>query len=87
MPAVDLAVARPGMLVSNVVFNPPGVRLLRAVRDRGRPVLDGLAMLVYPGVICCELWTRQKAPEAVMKMVLRQTLGLALTTNRYVTPW
>ena len=42
----------------------------------GLPVLDGLAMLVYQGVIGFELWTGQNAPEAVIKAALRQALGV-----------
>jgi shikimate dehydrogenase len=76
MPPVDLSGADPGMLVCDVVFNPPETRLIRAARKRGLPVLDGLAMLVYQGVIGFELWTGRKAPEAVMKDALRQALGL-----------
>jgi shikimate dehydrogenase len=75
MPPVDLRGAQPGMLVCDVVFNPPETRLLRAARQRGLPVLDGLSMLVYQGAIGFELWTGQKAPEAVMKDALRQALG------------
>ena len=64
------------MLVCDVVFNPPETLLIRAARRRGLPVLDGLAMLVYQGVIGFELWTGQKAPEEVMKDALRRALGI-----------
>ena len=77
MPPIDLRGAHPGMLVSDVVFNPPETRLIRAARRRGLPVLDGLAMLVYQGVIGFELWTGRKAPESVMKEALRQALDIA----------
>lgn len=77
MPAVDLRIARPGMLVADVVFNPPETPLLRAARERVLPTLDGLAMLVYQGVIGFELWTGQKAPESVMKQALARALGVA----------
>jgi len=77
MPPVDLQGSHPGMLVCDVVFNPPETRLIRAARTRGLPVLDGLAMLVYQGVIGFELWTGRKAPEAIMKNALRQALGIA----------
>jgi shikimate dehydrogenase len=74
MPAVDLSGARPGMLVSDVVFNPPETRLLAAARERGLAVLDGLSMLVYQGVIGFQLWTGQDPPVAVMKDALRKAL-------------
>jgi shikimate dehydrogenase len=76
MPPVDLRAARPDMLVCDVVFNPPETRFLAAARQRGLPVLDGLAMLVYQGVIGFELWTGRAAPEAVMTQALRQALDL-----------
>ena len=65
------------MLVCDVVFNPPETHFLAAARERGLPVLDGLAMLVYQGVIGFELWTGLKAPEAVMTEALRQALDIA----------
>ncbi|MEO8593731.1 MAG: shikimate dehydrogenase [Candidatus Solibacter sp.] len=76
MPAVDLASAGAGMLVCDAVINPPDTRLLQAARQQGLPVLDGLSMLVYQGVIGFELWTGQKAPEAVMKAALRRALEI-----------
>ena len=64
------------MLVCDAVFNPPETRLIRAARERGLAVLDGLAMLVYQGAIGFELWTHEQAPERVMKQALRKALGL-----------
>jgi shikimate dehydrogenase len=76
MPPVDLAGAPPGMLVSDVVFNPPETRLLAAARQQGLPVLDGLSMLVYQGAIGFRLWTGRQAPVAIMKQALRRALQL-----------
>lgn len=76
MPDVDLGAARDGMLVCDVVFNPPQTPLVKAAKARGLPVLDGLSMLVYQGVIGFELWTGLRAPEAVMKQALREALGV-----------
>lgn len=76
VPPVDLSSAHDGMLVSDAVFNPPETGLLRMARQRGLPVLDGLSMLVYQGVIGFELWTGRKAPEDVMKSALRRALGV-----------
>lgn len=76
MPDVDLGAARAGMLVCDVVFNPPETPLVKAAKARGLPVLDGLSMLVYQGVIGFELWTGQRASEAVMKQALREALGV-----------
>ena len=76
MPPVDLRDAKSSMLVCDAVFNPPETRLLAAARALGLPVLDGLSMLVYQGVIGFQLWTGHPAPEAVMKTALRDALGL-----------
>jgi shikimate dehydrogenase len=76
MPPVDLRGARAGMLVSDVVFNPPETPLLAAARRLGLPVLDGLSMLVYQGAIGFELWTGREAPTGVMKQALARALGV-----------
>ena len=78
MPPVDLAGARPGLLVCDAVFNPPETRLLAAARARGLAVLDGLSMLVYQGVIGFRLWTGQDPPEPVMKTALARALGVMI---------
>jgi len=77
MPPVDLSDAKPDLLVSDAVFNPPETRLLAAARQRGLPTLDGLSMLVYQGVIGFQLWTGRNPPEDVMKSALREALGIA----------
>jgi shikimate dehydrogenase len=77
MPPVDLSGARPGMLVSDVVFNPPETPLLAAARRLGLPTLDGLSMLVYQGTIGFQLWTGREAPAGVMKQALARALGVA----------
>lgn len=76
MPPVDLSAAQPELLVCDAVFNPPETRLLAAARRRGLPVLDGLSMLVYQGVIGFQLWTGQDPPVDVMKQALREALGV-----------
>jgi shikimate dehydrogenase len=76
MPPVDLGAASPNLLVSDAVFNPPETRLLADARRRGLPVLDGLSMLVYQGVIGFQLWTGLNPPEDVMKQALRRALGV-----------
>ncbi len=76
MPSVDLSGAPRTMLVCDAVINPPDTPFLRAARKQGLETLDGLAMLVYQGVIGFELWTGQQAPEQVMKTALKKALGI-----------
>ena len=74
MPDVDLSPLAAGTLVCDAVFNPPLTRLLHAALKRGLPVLNGLSMLVYQGVIGFQLWTSQDPDENVMKQALRQAM-------------
>jgi shikimate dehydrogenase len=76
MPPVDLSGARAGMLVCDVIFNPPETPLLSAARRLGLPTLDGLSMLVYQGAIGFQLWTGREAPVGAMKRALAQALGV-----------
>ena len=77
VPDVDLTGAPAGMLVADAVFNPPETGLLAAARACGLPVLDGLSMLVYQGVIAFEMWTGESPDEKAMKSALREALGVA----------
>lgn len=75
MPEVELSAVRPDLLVCDVVPNPPETRLVKTARARGLKVLTGLPMLVYQGAIGFEMWTGQKAPEAVMTAALEKAFS------------
>jgi len=77
IPAVDLQSIRPGLLVCDVIPNPPRTRFLEAAAARGANTLDGLGMLVYQGAIAFKLWTGQEAPVDVMKQALAAEFGVA----------
>ena len=70
LPSLDYATIRPGMIVCDVIPNPPQTRFLALARERGARTLDGLGMLVYQGAIGFKLWTGQDAPVPVMKQAL-----------------
>ena len=70
VPALDYTTVRPGMIVCDVIPNPPQTRFLALARERGARTLDGLGMLVYQGAIGFKLWTGIDAPVAVMKQAL-----------------
>ena len=70
MPSLNYATIRPGMVVCDVIPNPPQTRFLDAARERGAVTLDGLGMLVYQGAIAFKLWTGMDAPVEVMKKAL-----------------
>jgi len=74
MPDVMLDGAGDHLLVCDVIPNPPNTPFIRAAAARGLRTINGLSMLVYQGMIGFELWTRQPAPEAIMKEALEAAL-------------
>jgi shikimate dehydrogenase len=58
---------RPGMVVADVIPNPPRTALIREAEARGVTVLDGLTMLVDQGVISIRHWTGIEADPTVMR--------------------
>lgn len=61
---------RPGMVVADVIPNPPRTRLVREAESRGCRVIDGLGMLVNQGVIGIKYWTGIDPDAAVMRRAL-----------------
>jgi shikimate dehydrogenase len=75
VPEVDFATIRPGMVVCDVIPNPPRTRFLSMAEERGAATLDGLGMLVYQGAIAFTMWTGREAPTDVMHRALREVFG------------
>lgn len=67
---LDVEVLPASALVMDMIFNPPLTPLLRAAREHGCAILNGLSMLLYQGTLALELWTGQRAPEQVMRAAL-----------------
>jgi shikimate dehydrogenase len=67
---LDAAALRTGMVVCDVIPNPPRTRLVREAEERGCAVLDGLGMLVNQGVIGVRLWTGRDPDPKVMRQAL-----------------
>jgi len=72
---LDVATLAPGMVVADVIPNPPKTRLIRESAGRGCRVLDGLGMLVNQGVIGFRLWTGVDPEPAVMRAALEEVFG------------
>ncbi|MFQ6019710.1 MAG: shikimate dehydrogenase [Dehalococcoidia bacterium] len=66
-----------GILVFDLVYNPPQTKLLAAAKKRGARTLGGLPMLVYQGAASFELWSGRPAPLEVMLQAARRALGPA----------
>ena len=61
---------RSGVVVADVIPNPPTTNLLREAKSRGCITLDGLGMLVNQGVIGIKYWTGIDAEASVMRKAL-----------------
>ncbi len=72
MPDVDMESLQPGMVVCDVIPNPPQTRFLQEAARRGCRTLDGLSMLVNQGIVALKYWTGLDAPGDVMKAALAE---------------
>jgi shikimate dehydrogenase len=61
---------RPGMIVADVIPNPPRTRLIRDAEARGATTLDGIGMLVQQGAAGIGHWTGVDVDPAVMRRAL-----------------
>ena len=73
--ALDLDSLRPGMVVADVIPNPPRTRLIQDAAARGCTVIDGLGMLVNQGVIGIKYWTGLDVDPTVMRAKLVEIFG------------
>jgi shikimate dehydrogenase len=69
---LELDSLRPGLVVADVIPNPPRTRLIRDAEARGCTVLDGLGMLVNQGVIGIKHWTGIDPDPGVMRRTLEE---------------
>ena len=74
--SLEINSLRPGMVVADVIFNPPRTRLLRDAEARACTVLDGLGMLVNQGIVGIQYWTSITPDTEVMRRALENALGL-----------
>ena len=61
-----------GLVVADVIPNPPRTWLIRQAEDRGCDVVDGLGMLVNQGVIGVKYWTGVDVDPLVMRDKLEE---------------
>lgn len=64
-----------GLLVCDVIPNPPDTPFLQRARAAGIRTLDGLGMLVYQGAIAFKMWTGEDAPVGVMRKSLEDVFA------------
>ena len=73
--ALDMSSLKEGMVVADVIPNPPKTRLVREATDKGCTVIDGLGMLVNQGVIGFKLWTGIDPDPKIMRAALEEVFG------------
>jgi len=73
---LDINSLKPGMVVADVIGNPPHTRLIRDATERGCIALDGLGMLVNQGIVGVQYWTGIEPDAALMRRALERALGL-----------
>jgi shikimate dehydrogenase len=69
---LDIESLRPGMVVADVIPNPPRTHLIEDAEGRGCTIVDGLGMLVNQGVIGIKYWTGIDADATVMRRKLEE---------------
>lgn len=69
---LELESLRPGLVVADVIPNPPRTLLIRDAEARGCRVLDGLGMVVNQGVIGIKYWTGLDVDASVMRGTLEK---------------
>jgi len=61
----------PHMHVYDTIYRPAETELLQVAESAGAKVANGLSMLLHQGAKAFEIWTKRKAPLAVMRRALR----------------
>ncbi len=64
-----------GLLVYDLIYNPPRTKLIQEAVARGAKAINGLKMLVYQGALSFEMWTGIKPPVDVMEHAAACALG------------
>ena len=58
----DASMLHPGVVVSDMIYNPKETRLLRMAREAGCRTFNGMYMLLYQGAEAFRIWTGQQMP-------------------------
>ena len=67
---------REGLVVYDLVYNPPETKLLRDAGERGCLAIGGLEMLVYQGIRALELWTGHRFGDEDAAFALKHLEGV-----------
>ncbi len=68
----DVDGLRPGLVVADVIPNPPRTRFLEDAASAGATTLDGIGMLVNQAVIAIRYWTGHEPDPALMRSTVER---------------
>ncbi len=71
---LDPTIFSPKLFVYDTVYRPAETELLRIAAEAGAKVANGLSMLLHQGAKSFEIWTKRKAPAAVMRRALQAAI-------------
>lgn len=60
--------------VYDLIYNPYETKLLRAAKEAGCAIANGLGMLLYQGALSFTHWTHKRAPVDVMRQALSERI-------------
>lgn len=66
----DITMFRPGLVVTDAVYNPKETKMLREAKEAGCICIDGQGMLVWQGAAAFKLYTGQEMPVEGVKSLL-----------------
>jgi len=77
-PHAEISPLRPGELhcriVMDLIYRPERTKLLQLAARKGITTVSGVEMFLAQGIAQWELWTKQRAPEAVMRRAVLAAL-------------
>lgn len=76
LPPLDVESLHAGLVVCDVIANPPRTAFLQRAEASGCTTVDGLGMLVNQGLVAIEHWTGRRADPAVMRAAVEAALGI-----------
>ncbi len=74
---IDKKLLRKGLVVCDLIYNPPATPLIKEARKRKLKAMNGLGMLLYQGALSFGIWTGRPAPVDVMKKALQAKIHVA----------
>ena len=75
-PDIDSASIGRGMVVCDVIPNPPNTKFLLEAEENGAVTMDGLSMIVNQAATALQLWSGLEPNTKVMRDALEEGLGL-----------